>query len=113
MARATQGKIHALVDAENRPWWQPAANAGGTAGAPPVLLGAPVFTSPFMPVGGTNANKVAIFGDFSAYVIADRTSLSVQIDGVNHIATDETAIYLRSRAGGGIWNTDALRVGTV
>lgn len=113
MARATEGRVLKLVDGDGRPWWQLAAGAGGAAGAPPSLLGFPVFNSPFMPVGGTNANKVIVFGDFSAYIIADRTSLSVIVDNMNLIGSDETAIYLRSRAGGGLWNTDALRVGIV
>jgi HK97 family phage major capsid protein len=113
MARATQGKIHGLVDADARPWWQAAASAGGESGAPPTLLGSRVMNSPFMPVGGTNGNKVLVYGDFSAYVIADRTALSVRVDDLNLIGTDETQIFLRSRAGGGLWNTDALRVGIV
>jgi HK97 family phage major capsid protein len=113
MARITQGKIHALVDGENRPWWQPSAGSGGAPGAPATLLDAPVRVSPFVPVGGTNANKLLVFGDFSAYIIADRTALSVQVDTINGIPTDETDIYLRSRAGGGVWNTDAFRIAIV
>lgn len=113
MARATKGKIHGLVDGENRPWWQPQAQAGGAAGAPSALLDMPVYQSPFIPVGGTNANKVLVVGDFSAYVIAERQSLSVIVDPINLVGSNETQIFIRSRAGGGLWNTDALRVGIV
>lgn len=113
MARQTMGEIHALVDGDGRPWWVPSASSGGSGGAPGNLVGFPVFTSSFVPVDGTNGNKVLIVGDFSAYIIADRTSLTVDIDRVNLIGSDETQIFLRSRAGGGLWNTDALRVGVV
>jgi len=111
MARQTKGEIHALVDADGRPWWQAAAGAGGAAAAPSELAGFPVNESPFMPVDGTNGNKVVVVGDFSAYVIADRTSISVEVDRIPR--TKSTDIFIRSRAGGGLWNTDALRIGIV
>lgn len=113
MARQTKGEIHALVDAQNRPWWQAAASAGGAGGAPSLLVDIPVFQTPFMPVDNTDANKVLLVGDFQNLIIADRTALSVQIDNVNRISSDETDIYLRSRAGSGVWNTDAFRIGIV
>jgi len=113
MARQTKGEIHALVDADGRPWWQLAAGAGGAAGAPGTLVDFPVNESPFMPVDGTNGNKVVVVGDLSAYIIAERTSLSVTIDDINLRGSDETQIFIRSRAGGGLWNTDALRIGIV
>lgn len=113
MARGTKGKIHALVDADGRPWWQLSASAGGATGAPSELVGFPVSESPFMPVGGNDTNKVLVVGDFSAFIIADRAGLSVRVDDLNHIGTDETAIYIRSRSGSGLWNTDALRIGIV
>lgn len=113
MARITQGKLHALVDGENRPWWMPAGSAGGSAGAPANLLNSPVRVSPFMPVGGTNANKLLAYGDFSQFIIADRAALSVKIDDINLVASDETQIFLRSRAGSGVWNTDAFRIAIV
>lgn len=113
MSRTTKGDIHALVGADGRPWWQDASAAGGAAGAPSTLAGFPVFESPFMPSDGTNANKVLVVGDMSAYIIADRAALSVVIDTSNLIGSDQTQIFIRSRAGGGLWNTDALRVGIV
>lgn len=113
MSRTTKGDIHALVGADGRPWWQDAAAAGGAAGAPGTLAGFPVFESPFMPADGTDANKVLLVGDMSAYVIADRAALSVIVDDINLRGTDQTQIFIRSRAGGGLWNTDALRVGIV
>lgn len=113
MARQTKGEIHALVDAQSRPWWQAAATAGGAAGAPSTLVDMPVYQSPFMPVDNTDANKVLLVGDFSNLIIADRTALSVKVDDVNLVGSDETQIFLRSRAGSGVWNTDAFRIGIV
>lgn len=113
MSRTTKGKIAALVDGDGRPWWQPSALSGGAAGAPATLQDMPVYQSPFMPIGGTNANKVMVVGDLSAYVIAERQSLSVIVDPINLVGSNETQIFIRSRAGGGIWNTDAIRIGIV
>jgi HK97 family phage major capsid protein len=113
MARQTQGEIHGLVDGDGRPWWQASAQSGGAGGAPPTLVNIPVYTSSFVPVDNTNTNKVLILGDFQNYIIADRTSLTVDIDTINLKASDETQIFLRSRAGGGGWNVDAFRFGIV
>lgn len=111
MNRTTEGQVLKLVDADARPWWQLAAGAGGAVGAPPTLLGAPVYTSPFVPNAAVDTTKEIIVGDFSAYIIADRMALSVYVSNDLYAATDEVGIWLRSRAGGGLWNTDALRVG--
>lgn len=113
MSRDTQGRIHGLVDGENRPWWQPAAGAGGAPGAPAMLLNSPVKVHAFMPSGGTNGNKVLVYGDFSALIIAERQSLVTIIDTVNQVGSNQTDIYLRSRAGSGVWNTDAFRIAIV
>lgn len=112
-SRATQGLIHALVDGDGRPWWQPSMNSGGAGTAPPVLVGAPLRTSAFMPEDGTNANKVLVIGDFSQAIIADRQGLSVRVDDMNLIGSDQTQIFIRSRSGFGVWNTDAFRFGIV
>lgn len=113
MARQTKGDVHALVGADGRPWWQEANMAGGAGGAPATLTEFPVYESPFVPVDGTNGNKVLIVGDFRAYIIADRAAMSVVFDDINLRGTDQTQIFIRSRAGGGLWNTDALRIGIV
>lgn len=115
MNRSIMGNIHGLVDAQSRPWWQAANIAGGSEGAPPLLVNIPARTSPFMPSNGTPADgtKVLLLGDFSNYIIAERQALSVEIDESLYRASDEAGIWLRSRAGGGVWNLDAFRVGIV
>ena len=98
MLRAIKFDILKLVDADGRSWWQPAGAAGGASASPATLVDMPVSEHEFMPNDGTNANKVLVVGDFSNYIIADRTSLSVWIDDVTlRGPSNETAIYLRSR----------------
>lgn len=61
--------LRKLKDGNQQYIWQPAV----TAGAPDTILGRPVYTSPFMPTAASG-NKAIVFGDFSYYWIADRTS---------------------------------------
>lgn len=112
-ARQTEGEILALVDAQNRPWWQPNFSSGGADAAPARLVNIPTYNSPFMPVDNTNANKVMVVGDFSNYIIAERQGISITVDDINLIGSKQTQIFIRSRAGGGVWNTDAFRIGIV
>lgn len=112
-ARSTEGKIRGLVDANGRPWWMPQQVAGGSGSTPRELGGYPVYNSDFMPVGGTNGNKVIVFGDFSAYIIAQRASMSTVVLRERFADTEQTGIIINERAGGGLWNTDALYIGIV
>jgi HK97 family phage major capsid protein len=113
MARHSEGKIRGLVDANGRSWWMPQQAAGGAGTTPRELGGYPVNNSDFMPVGGTNGNKVLVFGDFSAYVIAQRASMSTIVLRERFADTEQTGIIINERAGGGLWNTDALYIGIV
>jgi len=109
MHRKTAAKIRKLVDAQNRYLW-----AAGLESNPPTLLGYPVFLSDFMPQDGTDGNKVAIFGNFSAgYVVAERMPLSAQVLVEKYSDTEQFGLIVRTRVGGGICNTDAFRFGTV
>lgn len=113
MARSSEGKIRGLVDANGRPWWMPQQVAGGAGATPNELGGYPVYNSDFVPVGGTNGNKVLIFGNFSAYIIARRASMSTIVLRERFADTEQTGIIIMSRAGGGLWNTDAMYLGIV
>jgi HK97 family phage major capsid protein len=101
------------VDAYGRYIWQPQQGAALATGMPRTIGGFPVYNSEFVPDDGTNANKVLIFGDFSAYIIAQRASFSTVVLRERFADTDQTGIILFERVGGGLWNTDALRVGIV
>lgn len=113
MNRNTEGKIRALVDANGRPWWMPQQSSGGSGGAPNELGGYPVNNSAWMPVGGTNGNKVLVFGDFQSYIIARRAEITTTVLRERFADNDQTGLILMSRAGGGLWNTDAMYIGIV
>lgn len=112
-ARSTEGKIRGLVDANGRSWWMPQQVAGGQGSTPRELGGYPVNNSEWMPVGGTNGNKVIVFGDFQEYIIARRANIATRVLTERFADTEQTGVMLVSRAGGGLWNTDAFIVGIV
>ncbi len=114
MKRVNEGKTFALSDSSGRPIWPAYANAGLAQGAPNMLMGAPVYNSEFMPADGTDANKVYVFGNWSAgYIIAQRAQITSTILRERFADTDQTGIILWERVGGDTWNTDAFRFGIV
>lgn len=113
MCRGIEGDVAALVDANGRFIWQPQGNSSLSSGMPRTIGGYPVYNSEFVPDGGTNANKVLVFGDLSAYIIAQRAAMSTVVLRERFADTDQTGIILFERVGGGLWNTDAIRIGIV
>jgi HK97 family phage major capsid protein len=67
MSDETVAKIRKLKDSTQNLIWQ----ASLTDSEPPKLLGAPVYTSPFMPTASSH-NIPVLFGDFNAFVIGER-----------------------------------------
>lgn len=63
-ADKTIGGFRLLLDAQNRPIWEPSV----VLGAPDLLLGKPLVADPFMPAVATSANSV-MFGDFAQFVV--------------------------------------------
>ncbi len=110
--RATEGKIRKLVDGSGRFLWPPMI-ASGFANVVRELLGSPVENSDFVPADGTDTNKVIVFGNFSAYIIAQRAQITSTILRERYADTDQTGIILWERAGGGLSNPDAFRFGVV
>jgi HK97 family phage major capsid protein len=111
MARAVEGKVRQFEDGQGRPLWPPMAGSG-LAAAPREILGYPVNNSEFMPAIGADA-KIIIYGDFSAYIIAQRAQISVIILRERFADTDQIGIILLERAGGALWNEDAIRIGAL
>lgn len=108
--RANEGKIRKLLDGDGRYLW-PDTGFGAT---PKDLLGYPKETSPFVAADGTDANKVGLFGSLGdAYIIAERTAISVVVLRERFADTDQTGIVLFSRVGGDTHNTDAIRIAKV
>jgi HK97 family phage major capsid protein len=112
MRRNIEGKIRKLVDFQSRFMW-PALSGSAFAPTPRDLFGYPVYNSDFMTDEGTDLNKVIIFGDFSAYIIAQRAQITTVVLRERFADTDQTGIILFERVGGALWNTDAIRIATV
>jgi len=66
-------KLKTGVSSDNTYLWSP----GLTAGEPDTLMGRPVYASGDMAAVATG-NKVALFGDFGYYYIADRQAIGMQ-----------------------------------
>jgi HK97 family phage major capsid protein len=116
MRRSIEGKIRVLADSTGRYLWP--LQSGSLLGLPNgtgarALMDYQVNNSDFMPDDGTDANKVTIFGDLSAYIIAQRAQISTQILRERFADTDQTGIIIFERVGGALWNADAVRVGIV
>lgn len=112
MKRSVEGKIRKLVDGQNRYLW-PAMAGSAFASTPRELLGYPIHNTEFMPADTADTNKVLAFGDFSSYIIAQRAQISVVVLRERFADTDQTGIILFERAGGALWNEDAIRFGVV
>lgn len=114
MARLTEGAVRKFEDANGRPLWPGAAVAGMVQGAPTprAILDSPVNNSEFMPAIGADA-KVLLYGDFGAYIIAQRAQITTVLLRERFADTDQTGIILFERVGGALWNEDAFRVGAL
>lgn len=112
MAPLTEKNIRKLVDGNNRFLWMPVSQSqfGGKPGQYDVE-GYTVHNSQWMPADGTAGNINIVFGDFSAYIIADRAQISTVVLRERFADTDQTGIILFARVGGAAWNTDAFRFG--
>lgn len=86
------------------------------ADVPNVLLGRPAYETEGMDgvIDGSSTNYVAVFGDFSNYVIADRIGTTVEfiphLFGTNHRPTGERGWYAYYRVGADSVNDGAFRL---
>lgn len=112
MKRSVEGHVRKLLDASGRFLW-PAQTMSAFAAVPRELLGYPIDNSDFLPTDDTDANKVLVFGDLSAYVIAQRAQISTVVLRERFADSDQVGIILFERVGGSLWNTDAIRFGIV
>lgn len=107
--RSIEGKIRKLVNGQGAYHW-PDSGFGAT---PNELMGKPKHNSDFMPDQGTDGNRVAVFGDLSSYVIAQRTHVTVVVLRERFADTDQTGFVLIERVGGDTYNVDGIRIGKV
>jgi len=108
MRRTIEGKIRQLVDGSGRFLWPPFTGSGFAA-APADLLGFPVTHSDWMPDDGQDTSPVAFLGDFSHYIIGQRTQITSVVLRERFADTDQIGIILFERIGGSSFNTDAFR----
>jgi HK97 family phage major capsid protein len=82
-------------------------------GTPSRLLNFPVFEASEITGTITNATKIAVFGDFSRYMILDRVGLTVEVLphmlGANRRPTGERGLYAYWRNGAKVLDANAFR----
>ncbi len=104
MPRSMSSAIRKLKGADGNYLWQVSLQAG----APPTLLGFPVFFAEDMPAMANNSLSLG-FGDFAeAYTIVDRTGIRLLRDPY----TDKPNVkfYTTKRVGGDVVNFDAVKL---
>ncbi len=113
MSPLVEKSIRQLVDGSNRFLY---TGLGGAYSGRPGNInveGFDVVTSQFMPDNSAVAlDKKIIFGEFSAYVIATRTQMSVVVLRERVADQDQTMLIIFDRVGGDTWNEDAFRIAT-
>jgi HK97 family phage major capsid protein len=90
MRDATAGTLRLMVDTTNRPLWEP----GLQVGTPDRFLGFNVRYDPNVGAIGTAASTPIYFGDFSAYVIRDISS--VRFERSDEFAFSSDLVTFRS-----------------
>jgi HK97 family phage major capsid protein len=113
MTPGSEGKTRKLVDANGRYQFAMSNDMGSGLGSGRILLNYQVENSPFMQEDGTDANKVYLFGDLSAYIIAQRAQIATRVLSERFADTDQIGIIIFERVGGALWNPDAVRYGIV
>lgn len=104
MASATANRIDKLKDGNGDYIWR----NGMTAGAPPSLLGRPVEFDENMPAVDAGAIPIA-FGDWQRdYLIVDKAGIKMLRDPFT--AKPKVLFYAYRRVGGGIANSDAIKL---
>ena len=104
MNRTTAAVIRKLKTSTGERLWQPQI----AAGQPPTLMGYPVIEDDFMPAIGANTMSVA-FGHFrKGYILVRRLGLRFLVDP--YTAKPKVRLYTYQRVGGGIANSEAIKL---
>jgi len=106
MERATVEEIRTMKDGAGNYLWEPDQQAG----QPLMLLGYPVYMQEGMPSIAADAYPI-LFGDFSAYYIADRVGMTVErFLGGTEAELNTVKFVMRRRLGGQLVETYKLAV---
>ena len=68
--------------------------------------------SPHLEADGADGNRPVLVGDLSQFIVAQR-SLAIHILRERYADVDQVGAILIERVGGGLWNTQAVRIGVV
>ncbi|GKX34644.1 MAG: peptidase U35 [Rhizobiaceae bacterium MnEN-MB40S] len=104
MNRSTMATVRKLKDTDGSYLWQPSI----AVGAPPTLIGRPVFESVDMP-NATAENSPIVFGDFATgYAVADRVGFQIIRDELTGADNGIVKLRARRRVGGRVVLGEAL-----
>ena len=100
-----------LKDGNGNYIWKP----GLEAGKPDTILGHPIYTSTRMPsISGVSADdagkKVLLFGDFSYYWIADRSTKTLRRLNERYAENDQVGFIGTQRVDGALVMPEAMKV---
>lgn len=109
MHRDTYRKVRGLIDGSGQYiYGQP------LMGGPNQLLGYDILFSDWMPQGGTDGNKVIVFGAFDeGYLMVRRQPVEAQLDPFSKTDIEQNVLYLRLRVGGNIIQPRSFVIGVV
>ena len=102
---ATVKALRKLKDTTGQYLWAPSV----TAGTPDTILNRPIYTSAYMPVMAAGAKSV-VFGDFSYYWVADRTTRSFKRLNELYAATGQVGFLAAERVDGKLVLAEAVQV---
>ena len=102
---ATVKALRKLKDTTGQYLWAPSV----TAGTPDTILNRPIYTSAYMPVMAAGAKSV-VFGDFSYYWVADRTTRSFKRLNELYAATGQVGFLASERVDGKLVLAEAVQV---
>lgn len=104
MNGTTLGLLRLLKDGDGRFLWQPSYQVG----QPETILGRPVVEMVDMPDVASGAFPI-IYGDFQAYRILDRLSMSTLVDPYTQATNGITRIHATRRVGGRVLQAARFR----
>lgn len=100
--------LRKLKDQNNQYIWQPSVQAG----QPDMIMGRPLYTSPFMPQA-TSGNKAFVFGDLSNYWIADRQARNFRRLNELYATTGQVGFLSMERVDGKLVLPEAVKAITM
>jgi HK97 family phage major capsid protein len=110
MADTSVKVVRKIKDGAGRPIFTPSYDAGGTAGAPDLLLGRPLVVNDDVAAMAANAKSIG-FGDFSQYKIRDvANSFSIRrFDDSAFALNGQVGFCGWQRCGGNLMDTAAVK----